>query len=67
LRERIDLYDPDGEHQNSCGAYLNACVFAKTIFGVDPLALPDEIDTQTLTRALTREEIRLLQKTAAMF
>lgn len=67
LRESIDLYAPDGEHQNSCGAYLNACVLAKTIFGVDPLGLPDEIDTKTLTRALTKDEIRLLQKTAARF
>jgi len=67
LRKIIDLYDADGEHQNSCGAYLNACIFAKTIFKIDPLALPDTIDTKTLTRKLTKDEIRLLQKTAAIF
>ncbi|MCL2771794.1 MAG: hypothetical protein FWD71_00465 [Oscillospiraceae bacterium] len=67
LRGIIDLYDTDGLHQNSCGAYLNACVLAKTIFAVDPLALPDEIETKTLTRTLTKDEIRLLQKTAAVF
>ena len=67
LRGIIDLYHSDGEHQNSCGAYLNASVLAKTIFGVDILALPDTINTKTLTRSLTKDEIRLLQKTAAMF
>jgi len=67
LRGIIDLYDTDGEHQNSCGAYLNASVLAKTIFGVDIIALPDTIDTKTLTRSLTKEEIKILQKTAAMF
>ena len=67
LRGIIDLYDTDGAHQNSCGAYLNACVLAKTIFGVDILDLPDTVDTKTLMRSLTKDEIRLLQKTAAMF
>ena len=67
LRKVIDLYCDDGEHQNSCGAYLNACVLAKTIFGVDTLALPDAIDTKTITRILTKDEIKLLQKTASMF
>ena len=67
LREIIDLYAPDGEHQNSRGAYLNACVIAKTIFGIDPLVLPDEIDTKTLTYIFKKDEIRLLQKTASIF
>ena len=67
LRGIIDLYDTDGQHMNSCGAYLNACVLAKTIFGVDIRALPDIIETKTITKSLTRDEIRLLQKTAAMF
>jgi len=66
LREVIDLYDADGGHMNSCGAYLNASILLKTIYNVDPLSLPDTIDTKTLTRYLTKDEIKLLQKTAAM-
>ena len=66
LRGVIDLYDEDGGHMNSCGAYLNASVLLKTVFGIDPLTLPDTIDTKTLTRSLTKDEIKLLQKTAAM-
>ena len=67
LRGIIDLYDTDGIHQNSCGAYLNVCVLAKTIFAIDPLTLPNKIETKTLTKTLTKEEVRLLQKTAAVF
>ena len=66
LRNVINLYADDGEHQNSCGAYLNACILAKTIFGINPLNLPDEIKFQKLSAALTTDEIRLLQKTASM-
>jgi hypothetical protein len=65
LRGVLDLYYEDGEHQNSRGAYLNACVLAKTIFGIDPMTLPATIDTETLSMKLTEAEIRLLQKTAA--
>jgi hypothetical protein len=64
LRGVMDLYAPDGEHQNSRGAYLNACVMAKTIFGIDPLSLPDEIDFRGLTKPLKKDEIQLLHKTA---
>lgn len=65
LRGVIELYAGDGEHQNARGAYLNACVLAKTIFGIDPLSLPSYIDTETISMKLSEEEIRLLQKTAA--
>ena len=66
LREQLDLYSPDGGHMNSRGAYLNACMLAKTIYNIDPLALPGKIKTKALTKDLTEDEIRLLQQTAAL-
>jgi len=65
LRGVIDLYFEDGAHQNARGAYLNVCVLAKTIFGIDPLKLPPYIETDTLSVKLTEDDIQLLQKTAA--
>jgi len=65
LRGVLDLYAGDGEHMSPPGAYLNSCVLAKTIFGVDPAALPGSIETDTLSRKLTEGEIRLLQRAAA--
>ncbi|NLL38170.1 MAG: hypothetical protein GX254_01085 [Clostridiales bacterium] len=65
LRGKLDLYSGDGEHQNSKGAYLNACVLAKTMFGINSSRLPPEIKTKALTAELTTDELRLLQKTAA--
>jgi hypothetical protein len=61
LRGKLDLYAEDGEHQNSRGAYLNALVLAKAIFGVNPLSLPDKINTAALTKALSVEEIKVLR------
>lgn len=65
LRGKIELYAGDGEHQNPRGAYLNACVLARTVFGIDPSGLPAEIKAGILSAKLTADEIRLLQKTAA--
>jgi hypothetical protein len=65
LRGVIDLYFMDGEHQNSKGAYLNACVLAKTIYGINPIELPLEIKTGILSMELSKDEIRLLQETTA--
>ncbi len=63
LRGKLDLYAGDGEHQNGKGAYLNACVLAKTIFGIDPIKLPAQFKTDS--GMLTQDELLLLQKTAA--
>jgi hypothetical protein len=43
LKERPDLnlYAPDGEHPNSAGIYLEACVLYATIFGRSPVGLTD--------------------------
>jgi hypothetical protein len=65
LRGIMELYFGDGEHQNARGAYLNACVLAKTIFGIDPLGLPAQIETETISEKLNEDEIRILQKAAA--
>lgn len=65
LRGKLDLYAHDGEHQNPKGAYLNACVLAGTVFGIDPSGLPPEIKPGILTAAPTSDELRLLQKAAA--
>ena len=66
LRGVIDLYAPDGEHQNAKGAYLNACILAKTIFSIDPLTLFPKIETDAMSMTLTKDDIQLLQKTAAI-
>jgi hypothetical protein len=65
LRDSIDLYFIDGEHQNPRGAYLNACVLLKTIFGINPLSLDTELEDGILSKIPSRAEIRLLQETAA--
>ncbi|NLO48955.1 MAG: hypothetical protein GX111_11640 [Clostridiales bacterium] len=62
---RHKLYAGDGEHQNAKSAYLNACVLAKTIFGIDPLKLPSRIETDTLSDIPTEIDIRILRKAAA--
>jgi hypothetical protein len=67
LRGSVDLYFEDGEHQNARGAYLNACILAKTIFNVDPLKLPVRIESDALSIRLTTDEIHFLQRTAAEF
>lgn len=64
LRGEIELYAYDGEHQNVRGAYLNACVLAKTIFGIDPVSLPVDTDISALSEKLPIEELRLLQEAA---
>jgi hypothetical protein len=66
LRGIMELYAEDGEHMNTRGAYLNACVLGKTVFGIDPLKLPSQMDTEAVSMKLSADEIRLLQKTAAM-
>lgn len=66
LRGIADLYFIDGEHQNPKGAYLNACVLAKTIFGINPLSLEPQPETGILSKIPAVEEIKLLQETAAI-
>ncbi len=65
LRGKLNLYDTDGEHQNPLGAYLNACVLAAAIFGIDPISLPDRIQCKALTGEIQPREIRILQEAAA--
>ncbi|MEO5700227.1 MAG: DUF4886 domain-containing protein [Casimicrobiaceae bacterium] len=36
----IELYVKDGSHPTPAGAYLSACVFLVTLFGIAPTALP---------------------------
>ena len=66
LREKINLYAPDGGHMNAYGAYLNACILAKTIYNINPLALPGKIETKVLTQKLSKNKVRLLQQAAAL-
>ncbi len=65
LRGMLDLYAKDGKHQNAKGAYLNACVLAKTIFEIDPTKLPLQYEPHNLSARLAEDEIRLLQIAAA--
>lgn len=65
LRKVTDLYFIDGEHQNPKGAYLNACVLAKTIFNINPLSLEPKLDAGILSQIPASDEMRLLQRTAA--
>ena len=37
--KRPTLYARDGSHPSPAGAYLNACVFAITVFGKDPTGM----------------------------
>ena len=65
LRDVLNLYDMDGEHQNSLGAYLNACVLSAAIFSINPLSLPENIHSKALTEDIHPHEKRLLQAAAA--
>ena len=43
LRPDFDLYNPDGTHPSELGTYLTACVFAATITGGLPVAIPGTV------------------------
>jgi len=58
LRDIVDLYAEDGGHQNPYGAYLNACVLAKTIFSVNPMGLPTEVYSLSLPEGIGAEPVR---------
>lgn len=59
LRGIVDLYAEDGEHQNSYGAYLNACVLAKSIFSIDLMNLSDEVDSMSLPETIVTKPVKI--------
>ena len=65
LRDRIDLYAEDGEHQNQKGAYLNACILAKSIFDINPLALPKQLFFDNKFINISEADIKMLQEAAS--
>ena len=64
LRDKMDLYADDGEHQNHKGAYLNACILAKTMFDIDPMTLPKQLFFDNKYIDLSESDFAILQKTA---
>lgn len=65
LRDKIDLYEGDGEHQNLKGAYLNACILAKTIFSIAPLTLPKQLFFNNEFIDISETDIKILQEVAS--
>lgn len=65
MRDKMDLYESDGEHQNIKGAYLNACILAKTIFDVDPRTLPKQLVFENKCIDISESGISALQEAAS--
>ena len=56
LRPGIELFTADGSHPSDLGAFLTACVFAKTLSGT----LPEKIPSAYFTRDIQGETILLM-------
>ena len=67
LREQIDLYADDNTHMNVKGAYLNACILAKTIFDINPAALPSTPMLNGRSLLIPPKEVQMIQKAASEF
>ena len=70
LRPDIDLYDPDGSHPSTIGAYLTACVFYGVLSGKTPIGIPHRListdkDGEKLYLSIqSKENALFLQKVA---
>ena len=62
-RPDIALYLPDGSHPTAAGAYLSACVFARTLLADAPAALelPRSLHVDAATAAVLRNAAANLQ------
>lgn len=65
LRNKIDLYAEDGGHQNLRGAYLNACILAKTLFEIEPSTLPKQLIFENKIIDISEADLKILQEAAS--
>lgn len=61
IRPDIDLYMPDGSHQNDLGAFLTACIFVDKFTG----EVPTKLSTSYLLKNAKDEEVLLFLGNAA--